>query len=144
MAISKKKKSAAAHHRFKKLMSNWGRKTRKIARLNTKIIRLGSPGAMKPKLSVKFAKLMDQLAFYRNKELNIISKINAVEKRHHYLRQHKGLKSIRPRPLRNGANAVRSRKRAKDRNTFWLFILWLLLLAPRPKKVQKRPSPQAG
>ena len=142
MAMSKRKRAASARYRLSQLMSSWGRKTRKIARLNARLVRLGSSGALKPSLYRKFTKLIDQLAFFRNKENNILSKINAVERHHRLLRQQKKLKRAAPKPIAYKRNGSRSRR--KEKNYFWLTILWLLLLAPRPKKNHKKAGLQAG
>ncbi len=141
MALSRKRKIADARNRLTRLMHSWGRKTRKIGRLNARLARLGPTVNLRSSLFRKFTKMVGQMASLRAKELNIISKINAVEKEHRLLRKQKKLRRAAPAPSSRHVQAARSKKK---KNAFWLFFLWLLLLAPAPKKARKRSGPRPG
>jgi hypothetical protein len=113
--------------RLKKLAAKWGYTTKRIERTGNRLAAFGPCEGMKPSTFLKFEKFLHQIAFLRKKEEGIISEIISIEKKHHYRRQQKLLKTLKPR--KNVRHECRNDSKKKRRNRFWLFLLivWLLL-----------------
>lgn len=127
MALSFKKQAASRSH-IKRLMASWSKNTIKIKKLSQKCADTHEKVWVKPSLSRKLMDLIDQIAVFRNKELEIISEINAIEQKHRFLREHKKLK--KPNLHQNYAYFSKKHHSPKARRSrFWMVVFWLWLLS---------------
>lgn len=108
----------------------------RVKDLLNEIAALGVPGLMKPSIFRKFLDLLSQLATERDKEHALLSRVEAMEERHHFFRDHHKLEkadpSFEPKPdfgddsdddLNPDFQKQSSRKRLR----------WLFNLFPKPK-----------
>lgn len=105
---------------------------------------MGTPGAIKPSVFRKFLDMMDQVATAKEKENEIISRIQAVEAKHRFQRKHKALKHASPQPHDDLQALLTADDELAYQRTpkwwLWLLVLWGLLSMPRPKINQKRQN----
>lgn len=88
---------------------------------------LGVPGAMKPSVFDKFIRMMDQVAAAKDRETDLLSKIEAVEARHRFQRQCKTLKHPEPesKHLENLLPEPEPSERPKH-GWLWFAAIWYL------------------
>ena len=133
---------ASRQGRLRELMQSWGRTTAKTGRLGTRAATLETQTGFKPSLFHKLMRWVEQLAGLRQKELEIISEIDAIERRHTGLR--KGYQ------LRKAMAAKPSQKTNKEfdddmddpkpkrRSRFWIWFFVLAYMIESDRARDKR------
>jgi hypothetical protein len=142
---SVKEQRAEAHSRLTWLMSSWSRKERKIRKLQGRAHGMGPVEGMKPSFFQKFMGLLQQISGLREKELVIISEINAVEKKHRALRKSKKLKRAAPKPAswQYDPNAEDEDEDAKEERSginFWFVAIFLWLMSENNSNKNQGPK----
>ncbi|MDD5585689.1 MAG: hypothetical protein PHY92_01870 [Alphaproteobacteria bacterium] len=129
---------ASMRARLAKLMDSWGLTSQKIERKKARAAYMGAPGGMQPSLFGKFRKLLDQIAFFADKERDIISEINEVEKKHRILRQRKLLKRVEPEQTpRFRKNDFAKEEERRRRNRLWWIIIFLIIMFANRRREKK-------
>jgi hypothetical protein len=132
--------------RLVRLTDKWERKKGKIARTQVKMARLGPCGSFKPSFYAKFLKYLRQIAFFHEKELDIISKIDAIERKHRFMRKNKRLKRAARKEFIDDLRLKARRKADRDRRIRWwliLFFLWIMSqTSKKPEVFRAKPAPR--
>jgi hypothetical protein len=94
--------------------------------------------AHKPKLFRKFLNMLDEVALAKREETSLISRIEAIEQKHRFLRQSKslrqfGVKAAAPLPV---LFPKYPEPKPRGPSKLWLLVLWYYLL--RSKNNQKK------
>jgi len=105
----------------------------------------GAPDRLSPSMFRKFLDVLDQVAVAKEKEGEIISRIQAVEAKHRFQRKHKTLKhaAVTSFPANDWDKEFDDRDMKDEHLPKWLvwaFILWAFLSIKRPKINQKQQS----
>jgi hypothetical protein len=96
-----------------------------------------SRAAHKPKLFRKFLNMLDEVALAKREEAALISRIEAMEQKHRFLRQSKGLRQFgakvaAPMPVLFPKHPEPKPSRP---SALWLLVIWYFIL--RQKNNQK-------
>lgn len=126
--------------RLRKLFKVWGRTAQAAEEMEKKTGTLGPVEGLRPKLLRKLASWIDQLANLRKKELDIISEINAIEKKHNAMRQDKMLRRAGPKPQIKPDEPMPRPKEPKQRNRLLYWLLFFFLL----ESGKKKPEPPSN
>jgi len=125
--------SAVQSGRLAWLMVTLADKRARVAGLLRRLSGMGPAGAVAPKLFGKFLDLLDEVAAATSEETGILSRIEAIEQKHRFMRAHKKLKIAAPRLVMLPA-ALMPAKAKRSPLELWLFlILWYLVLRPLPR-----------
>jgi len=118
------------------------------ARLVTLLQRLrgmGTPDKMKPTMFRKFINVLEQVAVAKERETEIISRIQAIEAKHRFQRKRKALKHahLTPEPANDWDKEFGDRDAEQDhlpKWVVWTLILWAFLSMSRPRINQKQQN----
>ena len=114
-----------------------GAQKHKIVSLLGRLSDFAASVSGKPKVFNKFLFMMNEVAVARDHEVEILSEIEAVEKKHHLLREHGSLKHIEDVDLLSSEVDDFDRDlKPPERDVFWLLAFWYLLT--RQKINQKK------
>ncbi|MFY9288551.1 MAG: hypothetical protein WAO98_08635 [Alphaproteobacteria bacterium] len=91
--------TAKEAYRVSWLMAAWSDQRRKIASLLARLGDLGTPGGMTPKIFHKFLHMLSQVAAEKEHEMHLIDEIEAIERKHRFMRKVGWLKRIGPKPI---------------------------------------------
>ncbi len=80
------------------LAAAWGAQKAKVMSLLGRLGDLGSREDMKPNVFAKFLHILGQIANERDKEVDILSEIEAIERKHRIQREHGALKRVEAEP----------------------------------------------
>ncbi|MDR3448519.1 MAG: hypothetical protein P4M15_02000 [Alphaproteobacteria bacterium] len=83
-------------------------------------------------LHLKFMKMMEQVAFEREKERDIIHEIEQMEKRHRLMRQCNRLRRAGDQPRRDPPRLVQIEEKPAKRKSLWGLIGLLYVLSQKP------------
>ena len=125
--------------RLRALLQSWGRKSQKIEQLNADCTALGPQESLKPSLFRKLMSWVEQLAGLRAKEMDIISEIDAIERKHGDLRKGRQLRKAAPKDSLFPEPSPDKEARPRDRFWLWLFLFWLM-----SRNQQKADAPKNG
>lgn len=106
----------------------------RIASLLQRLKGFGEPGIMEPPLFQKFLRMLEQVAVEKDRETEIIRRIQAVEARHSSSRKSRKLKRAapKPKPGKNREPEFVSEQQCERSRHGWLWIFALLYLtSPR-------------
>lgn len=154
----------AAKGKLAVLVDAWGRRVRKIGRLETRAeaCRRAVRGASVPASSVvaKLSRLLEQIAVYRAREADVISRIIHIEDRHRFMRERGGLRRAAAvayslNPLEEGGGLFAEdekerlrrekredeRRRRRARSWLWAFLAFMMFSeTSRPAYVVSRSA----
>jgi hypothetical protein len=93
----------------------------------------GAPGAMKPSLFRKFLNMLDQISVVKERESEIISRIENIEAKHRFQRKRKGLKyaAAESKPQKGQNSTFECEEECERPHNGWLWILALLAFMSR-------------
>lgn len=133
-----KKAAQARTSRLATLMQRWTRKTTKINKLHNEVAALGDDAKAKPKLFKKIKMWVEQIGGLREKELDIISEIDAIERKHSLMRKEKKLRMAKPTgPKPKFEDDPKPKRR-------WGFWEWLAFLMAMNMASQNKKGPKNG
>lgn len=110
-----------AQSRLFRLLQDWTQKRRRIDEKHSKIAALGSSEGLTAALIQKVSGWLNQIAGLREKELDIISEIGEIEKKHLFLRKTKKLRRAAPAP-------IEAPEEEKPRKSVWFKLLIFMML----------------
>lgn len=116
--------------RLEWLIAAWAEQRRRAALLLGRITDLGPLQAMTPAVMRKFLRLMDQVDEAKQKEIKIISSIDAIEEQHRFRRLHKQLRQAcapgdKPKVV---STMTPEESERPQRRWLWVLFLWYLLM----------------
>ena len=119
--------------RLKLLFQNWTSTRQKIDEAHYQAATVGSTAGIKPSLIRKLTNWMAQIGTLERKEKDIISEIDAIEKKHKQLRKERKLHRAKPAPDRSQEISAPEPDQRRKRNP-WLVLLFFLALTHKNKK----------
>jgi len=78
------------------LTASLGERRSRLTSILRRMVGLGEPGAMKSSIFGKFLNLIEQVAGERDKEMELMSQIDAIEQKHRFMRDHHKLERADP------------------------------------------------
>jgi hypothetical protein len=123
------------------LSARLANKRNRIIDLMRRMTGLGPVAALKPALFAKFLHMLDDVAVASKEEIQLLSRIEAVEGRHRVLRLGKKLKCAVIRPKTEDSSGYTDEDHELDakrpsRSLLWLIVFWYLFM--RDKRNQKK------
>jgi len=123
------------------LSARLANKRNRIVDLVRRMTGLGPMAALKPALFAKFLHMLDDVAAASKEEIQLLSRIEAVESRHRFLRIGKKLKCAAKRPKTEDSNCYTDENHETDarrpsRSLLWLIVFWYLFM--RQERNQKK------
>lgn len=126
------------------LHEKWRVRAAKLVVLNNDLDETNKKDKRSFSFMYKLEKIMDQISFFKKKELDVIREIEAVEQRHHFMREHNMLRKAGDEP--HATNKIEDEEdydeEDKPRSALsTLLLLWFLAKILRfraPRKTEKR------
>lgn len=123
--------------RLRLLFQKWTSTRKGIDYAHNERAALGSVEAMKPSIMRKLTRWMEQIGVLENKERDIISEIDAIERKHRQMRKDKKLREAKPADQRPETEAAAPSPKRRKGLDGWAALLFLLLMASRSNANKK-------
>ena len=117
-----------------RLRSAWGWKIKERAEKEGALAGIAGDGAPEPSRVAEIMRLLEQIAGFQQKERAIISEINAIEKKHHFLRQQK---KLRRADAQEDDLARDKDVEERPERGFMAVLLWMLAFGRSKEKARK-------
>lgn len=124
--------------RLKALLANWSLTRKKIDTTHNDAAALGPSEHLRPSLFRKFTQWMEQIAGLESKEQDILSEIDAVERKHKQMRKEHRLPKAQP------SDKLPDQPKPEDPKSRSRFWTWALLYLAFSSGKKKQPDPKNG
>lgn len=128
--------------RLEWLVAAWTEQRLRVSKILGRITDLGALQAMTPAVLHKFLRLMDQVGEAKQKEIKIISNIDAIEEQHRFRRTHNQLKHAGPKAQSpNSELDLNEECEQPKRQLMWLLAFWYLFMRKKNNQNKQDLTP---